>query len=29
VVINHDREIAAALPRQVTMRDGKLLGWLG
>jgi putative ABC transport system ATP-binding protein len=25
VVISHDREIAASLPRQVTMRDGRLV----
>ncbi|GAA2433314.1 ABC transporter ATP-binding protein [Actinomadura vinacea] len=26
VIITHDREIAAALPRQVSMRDGKVVG---
>jgi putative ABC transport system ATP-binding protein len=25
VVITHDREIAARLPRQVTMRDGRVV----
>jgi putative ABC transport system ATP-binding protein len=25
VVITHDREIAAGLPRQVSMRDGKVV----
>jgi putative ABC transport system ATP-binding protein len=29
VIITHDREIAASLPRQVAMRDGQIVSTVG